>query len=136
MKHTDAVYNSDKLDKSESAFYSALLGKNKTKKQPTKESNGKFLSSCTHDFSFGLHTRKKGHVQVHNSMCCFQVAKARSFLVWRLSKSVCVCSHMCTNEHFQVLEWHLLLKLSKETSKLKSPLNQPPLEFHWRASFS
>lgn len=36
MKHPDAVYNSDKLDKSESAFYPALPGKEKTEKQPTK----------------------------------------------------------------------------------------------------
>lgn len=37
MKHPDAVYNSDKLDKSESAFYSALLGKNKTKQKYTQK---------------------------------------------------------------------------------------------------
>lgn len=31
VKHPDAVYSSDKPDKSESAFYSALLGKSKKK---------------------------------------------------------------------------------------------------------
>lgn len=36
MKHPDAVFNSDKLDKSESAFYPTLLGKEKTEKQPTE----------------------------------------------------------------------------------------------------
>lgn len=135
VKLPDAVCNSDNLDKSDSALCSALLGKNKTQKttyRRVKMENSFPSAHTTLVLSFIQATRllvysnAKFHVLLPGG-------KGQDIPCVEISQ-VCVC--VCIDEHFQVLEWHSLLKLSKETSKWKSPLSQSPLEFHWRASFS